>query len=334
MLELLPLFSQLLVALVGSFALAQVVRSNAHFFKVVDIPNERSLHQKPKPRGGGLGLAAMSLVFLIGSGVEVWKLALFAGGALVALVGWFDDAGGVRARNRFLIHSLAAVLVLAGLGTTPSLDLGFVRIESIALWIPAFLFIVWMLNLYNFMDGIDGLAGLEAFVAALLLGGFAFVRGAQELAFTYSVIAASSAGFLLLNWPPAKIFMGDVGSGFLGFVFGALAIYGEVTAKLPLSFSLIIFGCFIVDSGMTLIRRLLSGERVYVAHKKHAYQKAVQRGYSHRQVTLTIGLITLFWLGPLAWLVGVWPQWQLGFIFVGYVPLIWACHKLGAGTSS
>jgi Fuc2NAc and GlcNAc transferase len=321
-----------LIAFAGSLAVAALVRRYATSLKVIDIPNDRSLHSQPKPRGGGLGIACFGLIGVLGAELGFWKWLLLGASLLVALIGWIDDSGGLRARIRLVVHSIAALMVLGFLPDVISLHLGLLELSGVWLLIPAFLMIVWMLNLYNFMDGIDGLAGAEAIIGGAVLSVLSYYLGARDLALIYLTIASASLGFLCLNWPPAKIFMGDVGSGFLGFVFGALAIRGEITKQLPLSASLAVFGFFVVDSGITLIRRQLRGEKVYEAHRKHAYQKAVQKGYSHRHVTISIILVNLLWLAPFAALC-VWnPQWQLLYIFVAYLPLAWKAYKLGAGT--
>jgi len=152
--------------------------------------------------------------------------------------------------------------------------------------------IVWMINLYNFMDGIDGIAGTEAIT---ILGAAAIFLWVQNsgLAAVCLLIIAAVLGFLIWNWPPAKVFMGDVGSGFLGFVFAVLAIWSENSGAVPLLIWLLLLGVFIVDATVTLVKRMAGGEKLYEAHRSHVYQLAVQAGYSHKQVTLTVLLINI-----------------------------------------
>lgn len=152
--------------------------------------------------------------------------------------------------------------------------------------------IVWMINLYNFMDGIDGIAGTEAITISGAAAIFLWVQNSGLVAVCLLILAAV-LGFLIWNWPPAKIFMGDVGSGFLGFVIAVLAIWSENSGAAPLLIWLLLLGVFIVDATVTLVKRMTRGEKLYEAHRSHVYQLAVQAGYSHKQVTLTILLINM-----------------------------------------
>jgi len=273
-----------LSALVARYAVAR---------SLLDVPNERSSHSVPTPRGGGL---AIVLVVMIGLAVlaATGELALrsavaFAGGgALVAAVGWLDDRRGLPADVRLMAHLTAAVWAVGWLDGLPKLTVGA---GAWQLGPPgaflAVLGVVWATNLYNFMDGIDGLAAAEA-VTVGLIG--ALLLGPREpgLAAVALLLAAGSAGFLPWNWPPARMFMGDVGSGFLGYLFGVLAVASENADALPALLWLLLLGPFFLDATVTLLRRLARGERVYHAHRTHAYQRAVQAGWSHRRVTMTV----------------------------------------------
>lgn len=293
------------VAFIAGVGLTGVARRYARSRAVIDRPNERSLHSVPTPRGGGL---AIVVVVLTGIVVMAWShtlsmavaLALGGGGALVAGVGWLDDRRGVSARVRFGIHLVAAAWAVWWLGGMTELTVGASRAD--VGWpgtLLALATIVWATNFYNFMDGIDGLAAGEAvtvgLTAALLLA-----RVGSPLAVLALLTAGASAGFLVWNWPPARIFMGDVGSGFLGFLFAALALASENAGTLPALVWLILLGVFFVDTTITLVRRMLRGERWYAAHRSHAYQRIVQSGWPHRRVTLFILLVNAA-LGGLAW---------------------------------
>ena len=166
---------------------------------------------------------------------------------------------------------------------------------------------VWMINLYNFMDGIDG-AATEAVTVSAIAGIILFVTGNGGLAMVCMALAFSVVGFLIWNWPPARIFMGDVGSGFLGFVFACLAIASENSGALPLVVWVVLLGVFVVDATVTLIRRFINKEKLYEAHRTHVYQLAVQAGFSHKQVTVTVCLINIG-LGLVAALLAKWPGW-------------------------
>ncbi|MEW6682145.1 MAG: glycosyltransferase family 4 protein [Nitrospirota bacterium] len=215
--------------------------------------------------------------------------ALLAGGALVAGVGWLDDRRGVSAGLRASIHVIAAVWAVWCLGGFQSFDFGVTVLPlGMAGDFLAVVGIAWLVNLYNFMDGIDGLAGGEAVSVALVGSGLLAFAGGGGMGLAVLSLAAAAGGFLVVNWPPAKIFMGDVGSGLLGYAFGVLALASERAGTVPLIVWIILLGVFIVDATATLIFRVMKGERWYEAHRSHAYQRAVQAGYSHRTVTLAV----------------------------------------------
>ncbi|MDD5035681.1 MAG: glycosyltransferase family 4 protein [Methylococcaceae bacterium] len=302
--------------------------------RLVDLPNARSSHRTPTPRGGGLAIvlayalavAALSLTGGIGFG----QTMALAGGLPVAAIGFLDDHRSVSARWRMAVHLAAGVWALAWLGGLPDVD---VNAQPFHLGILgtglAVLFVVWMLNLFNFMDGIDGIAGAETvFVttAGAVLSGFS-----QEAGMAAAMLAAATAGFLVWNWPPAKIFMGDVGSGFLGFILGVLAVSSARSGGLSLAVWLILSGSFFADAGITLLRRMLSGQRWYEAHRSHAYQHAAIRLGGHRPVTVGFLLLDLFWLLPLAAAAVAWPQQEVGLLLLAYAPLSFLAFRFDAG---
>ena len=188
-----------------------------------------------------------------------------------------------------------------------------------------------MINLYNFMDGIDGIAGVEALCVSGLGGLLLAWSGLAGLSSVAMALAAASAGFLVWNWPPAKIFMGDAGSGFLGFVFGVLAISSAKERPWLLWPWLILLSVFIVDSILTLLRRVIAGERWYEAHCSHAYQHAARRHGSHLRVTLTVAAINVAWLFPLAWGACIWAAVGPVVAAVAAAPLICiaVCYRAG-----
>jgi Fuc2NAc and GlcNAc transferase len=293
----------------ASLLLTAFVRRYALQHSLVDIPNTRSSHTSPTSRGGGLAIVVIWFLVLailvVLRRLDEWVgLALLGGGAAVAGVGWLDDRGGMPAGMRALVHVLAAGWAVWCLGGFPSLDLGVaVMTLGLAGSILAVIGVVWLTNLYNFMDGIDGLAASEAVSVGLVGGGLLAVAGADGMALAAFSLAAAAGGFLVFNWPPAKIFMGDVGSGLLGYAFGVVALASERAGAVPLVVWMLLLAVFIVDATATLIRRVMKGERWYEAHRSHAYQRAVQAGYSHRQVTIAImGLNVLLAVAA----IGVW----------------------------
>ncbi len=290
------------MTMTGAFGVAllatPLVRRFALRHAMLDVPNKRSAHTVPTPRGGGIAIALAffsSLVLLLWWDLlpQAAGLALLGGGVLIAAVGAWDDRRHVAPPWRLLAHVLAALWALFWLGTELSMPHASV----------ALLGMVWLINLYNFMDGIDGLAGAQALCAALAGGVLLGLSGAPGLALASFALAMSSAGFLVWNWPPAKIFMGDAGSGLLGYSFAVLALAGAEAGALSALIWLILLAPFVLDATLTLLARMLRGERWYQAHATHLYQRAVQAGYSHQQVTLAVILlnITLLW-GLTAWL--------------------------------
>ncbi len=285
-------------AILGAFLvscwLTSVVRRYALGRSIVDRPNSRSSHTVPTPRGGGAAIAVswfLALGWLVVSGLlDTWVgLALLAGGGVIALIGWLDDRRHLSAGIRAGVHLAAAAWAVWCLGGLPFLDAGM-GIVPLG-WLGGALAVVgiaWLTNLYNFMDGIDGLAAGEAVSVGLVGGGLLAFAGADGMALAVFSLAAAAGGFLVFNWPPAKIFMGDVGSGLLGYAFGVLALASERADAVPLIVWMILLAVFIVDATATLIRRVVNGERWFEAHRSHAYQRAVQAGYSHRDVTVAV----------------------------------------------
>lgn len=284
---------------VVAWALTAWVRRYALASALLDLPNARSSHAAPTPRGGGLAIAGVVLLGTALLGVAGLvpprvALAVAGGGGLVAGVGWWDDRRGLPAGLRFVAHLAAAVWAVALVGGLPEIRVTGAALEFGAVGTGlAVLGVVWFTNLYNFMDGIDGLAAGEAVVVAGSGAVLLELTGRGGLALVAWLVAAASAGFLAWNWAPARIFMGDVGSGLLGFLFGVLAVASENTAGVPLVGWLILLAAFVFDATATLLRRALRGERLHEAHRSHAYQRAVQAGWPHSRVTGVVLALTV-----------------------------------------
>lgn len=329
----------LLLALIGALSafLTGLVRRYALAHMLIDVPNARSSHSTPTPRGGGMAIIAatlLGLVVLALAGATPWSdlWALAGAGGLVAVVGLLDDRGHVAVRWRLLAHFAAATLALAWLGGAPPLPVFGTMLDTG--WIGAALiaiYLIWILNLFNFMDGIDGIAAVEAICVCLGGALVAVLADVPSLSLAPLVVAAAAAGFLLWNFPPAKIFMGDVGSGFLGIVLGVMSL--QAGWKMPQLFWCwaILLGAFVVDATVTLLRRLGRGDRVYEAHRSHAYQYAARRFGSHRPVTLAVPVIDLLWLLPIASLVATGRLDGAVGLVVAYMPLVVLVLKFRAG---
>lgn len=307
--------------------------------RLLDLPNARSSHARPTPRGGGLAIVVCFLFALAGLSVAgTLPLPLLM--ALLALVplsaiGFLDDHGHVPARWRLLIQGVAAVWALWWIGGPERLDLGGQphHIGGFG-YLAGVFFIVWLLNLFNFMDGIDGIAGSETIFIAVAAAGLMTLWTTGPMAPEGCValfLAAATAGFLIWNWPPAKIFMGDVGSGVLGFVLAVLALWSATKGSLSLAVWLILAGVFLVDATLTLVIRMWRGECWYHAHRSHAYQHAARRWGNHCPVTLGVLAINVAWLLPLAGAAVVYPQWDWLLLPMAYLPLCLVAFRLGAG---
>jgi Fuc2NAc and GlcNAc transferase len=321
-----------------SFAGTSLLRRYALSRGVLDVPNARSSHTIPTPRGGGVAivgafLAGTALLWAFGRIHIPLAVALLGAGAIVAVVGFIDDHDHIAARWRLLAHFTAAAWALAWLGGLPPIHVGgAVQDLGIAGDVLAAIALVWLLNLYNFMDGIDGIASIEAVTACI--GAIVIYWASQDARnawYPVALLAAATLGFLVWNFPPAKIFMGDAGSGFLGITLGVLALDAAVRRPAWLWSWIILLGAFAVDATVTLFFRLSRGEKLYEAHRSHAYQHAAQRYRSHRTVTLAVGAINLLWLLPVALLAGTGRLDGLLASVIAYLPLIWMALIYRAG---
>lgn len=268
---------------------------------LLDLPNERSSHSTPTPRGGGLIIVLISLCAYVSISIPFnlplsWGYLFSAG--LVAVVSWLDDLWSLPFWTRLIVHIAAAVVLTSDVGawselTIPLLDY---RIETgfFVGRILAVLWLVWFLNAYNFMDGIDGIASLQAVIAGIAWAVLATKFDLPATAILGAIVASATAGFLIHNWQPARVFMGDVGSAFLGFTLAALPLLGraESGSDIPLlpSAGILFVWLFLFDTIFTLIRRLLERKRVWEAHREHIYQKLIIDGWQHAHVTLAYGV--------------------------------------------
>jgi UDP-N-acetylmuramyl pentapeptide phosphotransferase/UDP-N-acetylglucosamine-1-phosphate transferase len=268
--------------------------------EILAIPNERSSHTEPVPHGGGVIIVLISLIAYVCISMYIpgtFSWGYFSGALLIALVSFLDDLYAIPFPWRLLVHSIAAILLIIDVDTWHGITmLGRISLGNFG-YVLTFIWIVWMVNSYNFMDGIDGLAGLQAVIAGLGWLVLSYMLG-MPATFIYSgVIASASLGFLIHNWSPAKIFMGDVGSAFLGFTFACLPMLSrEKVIRFPdlLPIAAVLFvWFFLFDSIVTLLRRVFRGDKFWQAHREHLFQRLVSSGLSHRQVTLFYGLLAL-----------------------------------------
>lgn len=303
-------------------------------WSLLDYPNDRSLHSHPTPRTGGLailgGLCAGG-VWLAGNTptIPLFLTAILTSLLPLVIISLLDDRYGISARWRILVHFWTAVsLLLIGFTADPlhPADLVWPLAEGVVFFL-SLLFVVWMINLYNFMDGMDGFAGGMAVIGFSTLAWLG--RADDDFMNICLMIAAASAGFLLHNFPPAKIFMGDIGSTLLGFLAAACSLWGSKTGLFPFWAALLVFSPFIVDATLTLLRRLWRGEKVWQAHRTHYYQRLVLLGWGHRWTVLAEYGLMLACAGSavFARLLSPTGQWSL---IVGWV-LIYGLLMLAVG---
>lgn len=316
------------IILLATALLTGLVRRHALRRDLLDVPNERSSHTVPTPRGGGVAIViVVCITWVVATIFNLLPVnisgTLLGGGLAVAVIGYVDDRVHVPVAIRMLVHFAAALGVVLGIGYIEALSLpgGSLELGLVGAAI-ATLYIVWLLNLTNFMDGIDAIAGIEVVTVMGAAGALLWYVGDSSLAVVSLVVGAAAAGFLPWNWPPAKIFLGDVGSGFVGYCFGAIAVISHAIGSLDIYVWSILLGSFIVDATVTLIRRLARRQRVYEAHRSHAYQHAALRYRAHAPVSIAVGLINLVWLLPLAMAVVVGHLHGSVALLVAYLPLL------------
>ena len=306
-----------LVAAIASTAILRVLLATGLAWRLAtDIPNDRSLHTLPTPRVGGWGIVPVCTVALLVLAPHLWLIAVSA--AALAAMSQIDDRRGLPARVRFSVH-LAAVVALIAVYPADApwwllVGVGFVM--------------VWLTNLYNFMDGADGLAGGMALFGfgAYAIAAATGAHPSPDLALTAAAVAGAAFGFLLLNFHPARLFLGDAGSIPLGFLAGALGYWGWRTSVWPIWFPALVFAPFIADASVTLLRRLLRGEKFWQAHREHYYQRMVRSGVGHGRTALYWYLIMLAGIIVAVWAKGR-PEWQQWLSFFAWYAVL-ACLGL------
>ncbi len=311
---------------------------------LVQSPNHRSSHVQPTPHSGGLGIlfgGSLAGIWIAWGQSEQWWAILGLAFAL-GMIGLRDDIRHLPAWFRFGAHLVVCVLLLWSMKgeVLPSLPPSLLTngYGNPAGWLfPSILVLtgVWWINLFNFMDGIDGIAGSQAvfmLVAGAVLGAWFHPSDIGSAGWIWMLaIAAATVGFLVLNWPPATIFMGDVGSTYLAFMILALALISVKDGGLTFPVWLVLGAIFFSDATVTLLRRMLTGERWFEAHRSHAYQRLSRRWGAHRPVTLLTITVNILWLAPLAWACLAWPKWAWYCTALAYGPLLVAMVALGAG---
>lgn len=320
------------ITLVLSALLCGLYLLLARRLQLLDTPNSRSSHTMPTPHGGGAALiAAFVLGLAIAAGLYGhWDrslVVLAAGASLLGLLGIVDDLRQLSVRLRLTLYGLLCLL-LSLIVLYPLWENSFwygglaVVLATVAM--------LWFLNLYNFMDGIDGIAAIQAVLACV---GAAWLSGASGNSSNYALfcllLGASHLGFLVWNWPPARLFMGDAGSVSTGFLLAGLALIGAVQGQLSGWCWLVLLAVFITDTSCTLLWRVVTGQPYTRPHRLHAYQRLSRHWGSHLRVDLMLVAINLLWLYPLAWAVQSWPNHALFLVILAYLPLLLGMAKSG-----
>lgn len=322
-----------LILTVLSYISVFYIRHLAVRHQILDYPKERSSHSIPMPRGGGLAIVFLTLATCLWFVDEIAlhrSVIYIAMSAILAMVGWRDDLVSLSPNYRFVVQGLVAVISILGLGyfrvvRVPMLgqvDLGVIGILITFFWI------IGMINAYNFMDGIDGMAGGVAVTASLAWMVLSFNVHNSFVFWVALAIAATSLGFLFHNWPPAKIFMGDVASTFLGYSFAVLPLLAADKSGDVLTIGTLLMWIVIMDTGMTFLRRLVNGENVLSGHRSHLFQQLVIGGYKHGSISALYIFFT-FLAGLLSY------EWSHGdqvapLLILGGLPLIWILLSLHA----
>jgi UDP-N-acetylmuramyl pentapeptide phosphotransferase/UDP-N-acetylglucosamine-1-phosphate transferase len=310
--------------------------------RLLDVPNERSSHTRPTPRGGGLAIVLVTLAgwlaYALATAPGSWRiLAAYAVGAgLIAAVSWLDDWRPLPAGLRLGAHGLGAAVALWGLGFWDAVDLPLLGPLRLGwLGVPlTFVWVVGLTNAFNFMDGIDGIAGGQALVAGLALSCLGWLCGQPLAAVLGLLLAASSLGFLLHNWAPARIFLGDVGSTFLGYTLALLPLMlraggADRERGWTLLAGVLVVWPFVFDSLFTLLRRLRKGENVLKPHRSHLYQRLVIAGCSHRAVALAYALLAVLGVSlALDWFRYPGGAWAVALVLPLLCAGLWASAAL------
>lgn len=322
----------LVTSVVGCFVYLKV----ASRYGPYAIPNFRSLHRSVIPRGGGLAVAVATL-----SGILAWhfhqslslpeKMIFLVGGGVFALVGFADDRLDISAGYRLAIQLAGAIWLCLWAGGLPSLDVGFARLELG--WVGGFLVIIpllWFYNLYNFIDGIDGMAASATTFIGFTMGTIMFVEHQFLLALILAMLATANLGFLFFNWPPAKMFLGESGTSFISYTLSAVILISLSKSVVSIWIWLIVFACYLSDTTTTtMIRAFRFGRDFYLPHRSHAYQNLARIWNSHLRVVLIVLGIDLFWLVPFLWLAREYQTYAILAAVVAYSPLVLLALKFG-----
>lgn len=323
------IFILILFTFVLSFLGTFFYRSYAINNNIIANLNFRTLHEKPTPRGGGVVFSSVFVIAIIilyfSNQVNLKLILVFGlGSGIASIIGYIDDLNGIKPLNKFFLQILLALWVLFVFKDNHLI--GNQIIPVWLGWIIGVFLLVWLTNAYNFIDGINGFAisGAILILSTLILT-LIISNSSSILLLLLTLLLASCFGFLFFNWPSASIFMGDSGSIFLGYSFGALIIYSLSINEISIFTWLVVFGYYLSDTTVTTITRALYVKKWYHTHRSHAYQNLARVLNNHFKVTLGVGIFHVFWLLPLALFTVLKPEYSLILVFLAYVPaMCWA----------
>lgn len=327
------LYLMIALCFLATAAIAELTRRNASRLGLVQIPNERSSHSIPTPSGGGIAIVLVSTVAGLLLDAELFGYVVTC--ALAGLLGFLDDRLNLSAKFRLAVHFVLVGAVTGMLLSRIPVEESL-RVYIWALAVPVVIFGVWWVNLFNFMDGIDGLASSQAIfmtaAAFMLVMDRSSVHGLGDFLVLDLILSACAAGFVVLNWPPARIFMGDAGSNFLAVAIFAVFLGLVTTGRLEVFAALILSAVFVCDATVTLLARILRGESGFKAHRTHAYQKLSRGTGGHRRTTLIYLAINVCWIYPLAHFTQTADSWGVCVLIVACIPLVVLCIAIRAGS--
>jgi Fuc2NAc and GlcNAc transferase len=331
-------FRYFIIPAIVSYFVLIIYRKVAIHKEVVANPNFRTLHEHPIPTGGGVVFlfVFVSVVFTI------WWLNKLSnnmfyvfgvGGGVAVLFGFLDDLIDLNVRIKLTIQFLLGGYVLFWFDGGPLLQIDSLH-ALIAIPVTLF-FLIWMINAYNFMDGIDGMAASGAvFISGTILLVMLLTSSISESTIIFVLLLSSTIAFMLFNWPPASIFMGDAGSVFLGYTFGALLLFTVMSGDLSIWTWLTVFGYFVADTTVTQIARLVLVEKWWRAHRSHAYQNLARITGSHLKVTGGVTIYHFLWILPLTLWSAIVPEFALVAVFLAVTPAMGIAYKYGPVFSS
>ncbi|NKB31599.1 MAG: glycosyl transferase [Pseudomonadales bacterium] len=332
-----PLLPLVAVVFLAAILITWLLQKKAARLRLLDAPIARSAHSNPTPKGGGLSIFLLvgiaTIYFYLNGDIPLTEFLALTAAFVIGLLGLIDDLVSLRLRWRLPVQFLAACWVVYWLGGVAPIDFAlFVLSNPLMLSAMGVFALIWLLNLYNFMDGIDGIATTELIFVNVMSLFLVINSSDQVVSLLSAILLAAGAGFLVWNWAPAKIFLGDVGSSFIGFILGILALLTMQHESLTVWTWFILLGVFVVDATVTLAVRCVNGQSWYEGHASHAYQNAARRYKSHAKVTIRVVVINCFWLAPMAWLSVQRPEFGALICVIALGPLILLAKKLKAGT--